>query len=78
MKKSFFFVIFCLINLAIISSTSYALTEHIQKIEEFKKSGIKKIEVKCRINTIYENGKTKDIWFSHFRKKLFLDFNLQN
>jgi hypothetical protein len=78
MKKSFFFVIFFLINLTIISSTSYALTEHIQKIEEFKKLGIKKIEVKCRINTIYENGKTKDIWFSHFRKKLFLDFNLQN
>jgi len=62
----------------IISSTSYALTEHIQKIEEFKKVGIKKIEVKCAIDTVYENGKTKDIWFSHFKKKILLDFNLQN
>ncbi len=78
MRKSIFFIIFFLINFLIISSTSYALTEHIQKIEEFKKVGIKKIEVKCRINEIYENGKTKDIWFSHFKKKILLDFNLQN
>ena len=78
MKKSIFFVIFYLLNIVIITSTSYALTEHTQKIDEFKKSGIKKIEIKCRIDSIYENGKTKDIWFSHFRKKLFLDFNLQN
>jgi hypothetical protein len=78
MNKLFFFLIFYLINILIFSSTSYALTEHIEKVEEFKKSGIKKIEVKCRIIGIYENGKTKDIWFSHLRNKLFLDFNLQN
>jgi len=78
MRKSIFLIIFFFINFSIISSTSYALTEHIQKIEEFKKVGIKKIEVKCAINSHREKGKIKDIWFPYFRKKILLDFNLQN
>jgi hypothetical protein len=68
-------LIFCF---SFFSSTTQALTEHIDKIELFKKSNIKKIELECRVNNVNESGKSSDRWFSSLRNKFFFDFNLQN